>query len=112
MAQSGESRSVVNLATGTDAGVLFFYRLDTGLATTGRLDSSGTYTDLRNHNLDRGWHQILPLQNGLVLFNHFARSGFGDLVAGRVLPDGSYQDLRTNVAFGYAAQLVGISDNV
>jgi hypothetical protein len=112
MAQAERVRRAGGPVANTGTGVLLFYRFDTGLATTGRIDASGAYADLRNHNLDPGWHQVFPLRDGLVLFNRSPKSGLGDLVAGRVLSDGSYQDLRTNVAFGYTRNLVEIGDNV
>ena len=97
-------------AVGTQTGVLLFYKIDTGLATTGRIDAGGNYTDLMNHNFDRGW-RVFPLGDGSVLFNKTIPPD-SSLLVGRVQADGSYQDLREFPRFGNPATLVPVGDNI
>jgi hypothetical protein len=96
--------------TRAQSSVLLFYRVGTGLATTGAIDTSGNYSDLRNYTFDRRWSHLFPLGNGLVLFNNVDPGG--TMLMGRVQPDGSYHDLKTHTSFGLAHNVVAISDDI
>ncbi|SBS72638.1 hypothetical protein [uncultured Microbacterium sp.] len=66
----------------------------TGAATTGRLAPDGTATDFAHFTLDRGWHSIQPVMNGITLF---WASGTGSQVsAGVFSPAGVFTDLVTS----------------
>ena len=60
------------------------------------MDAEGNYADLQNVTLDRGWHQIVPTTNGLLLFYRFG-PGFDpapEAVVGRINPStGAYNDV-------------------
>jgi hypothetical protein len=114
MTQAERPQSVGTAITGGKTGVLLFYRFRTGLATVGRVDTSGNYTDLRNHQFDKNWVRLFPLSNGVVAFN----KGPDDpekpnsLLLGRVQPDGTYGDLQEYLSFGFLTGVVTVTDNI
>ena len=110
MAHAKESEGAAAAITGAQTGVLLFYNIETGLATTGRIDTGGNYADLKNHNFDRGWSGVFPLGNGLVLFNK--RPPESSLLVGRVQPDGSYHDLREFPRFGNPVRMVPVGGDI
>lgn len=86
---------------------ILFYSRVTGQATIGSVSSDGTYRDLRTHELDTGWDNIVVASHGTLLFyNSRARIG----ASARIGEDGSFTDLRTMDLDEYWTHIVPLSE--
>lgn len=78
-----------------------------GLGVTGRIAASGAYTRLSEPIPLDFWTNIVPVQDGLVLFyNSYSRLA----AVGRVTGDGGFADLRTHPGFDPWTHIIAAAD--
>jgi hypothetical protein len=78
-----------------------------GTAVTGRVRADGSYTVLSEPLRWDFWTNIVPVNDGLVLFYNF----YSRLAAtGRVTGDGGYADLQNHPGFDHWTHIVAASD--